>query len=303
MAGVVFLPSYWMVLVAVVLSGIGSAAFHPEALTQTRRVSGDRTATGASIFFFGGNMGFALGPLVVALLIQYLGTPGAALMIVPTLIGVTALLSQRRLFANANANRNRNKSVIAAIGTRQARLTLIGLLLLLIVMRSTVLTGLQAFIPLYFMEVEGMSKAAVAQMLTILALCGAVGTLFSGPLAERIGRRNVMVAAMAVVLVALAVFLRSDGLVRLLALAVAGAAITAPWTLTVVMVQDAMPNRLGLAGGLTLGTAYGASGLGVAALGLYADYAGLAATLQLLTLLPVLVLVLSLFVPNRAPKA
>jgi FSR family fosmidomycin resistance protein-like MFS transporter len=140
-------------------------------------------------------------------------------------------------------------------------------------------------------------------MLTILALCGAVGTLFSGPLAERIGRRNVMVAAMIVVLVALGVFLRSDGIVRLLALAVGGAAITAPWTLTVVMVQDAMPNNLGLAGGLTLGTAYGASGLGVAALGLYADYAGLAATLHLLTLLPALVLLLSVFVPNRAPKA
>jgi FSR family fosmidomycin resistance protein-like MFS transporter len=223
-------------------------------------------------------------------------------MIVPTLIGVTALLSQRRTIATANAHRGRSKAKIAAVGSRQARLALIGLLLVLIVLRSTVLTGLQAFIPLYFTAAEGMGKADAAQMLTILALCGAVGTLFSGPLAERIGRRNVMVAAMVVVLAALAIFLRTEGLVRLLALAVAGMAITAPWTLTVVMVQDAMPNNLGLAGGLTLGTAYGASGLGVAALGLYADSAGLAATLQLLTLLPALVLLLSLFVPNHAPK-
>lgn len=56
MVSVTLLPSYWLVLVAVVLSGLGSAAFHPEGLSAVRAVSGDKPASGTSFFFFGGNL-------------------------------------------------------------------------------------------------------------------------------------------------------------------------------------------------------------------------------------------------------
>ena len=291
--------NYWLVLVAVTISGLGSAAFHPEAITRVRSISGDKQATGASLFFFGGNLGFALGPLTMALLLDRFGTTGAPAIALPTLIFGALLWSQRRLYARAASAKDRVLSTPTGTNTRSQAFALVGLLLVLIILRSTVLIGLQSFIPLYFTELGELSKTEIARLLTILALSGAIGTLFSGPLADRIGRRTVMVGAMAIVLGALAVFLRTHGLAQMVALGVAGAAITAPWTLTVVMVQDAMPNNLGLAGGLTLGTAYGASGLGVAALGSFADTAGLAQTMLVLTLLPATVLVLSLFVPNR----
>ena len=299
MATVVLTNNYWLVLVAVTISGLGSAAFHPEAITRVRSISGDKQATGASLFFFGGNLGFALGPLTMALLLDRFGTTGAPAIALPTLIFGALLWSQRRLYARAASAKDRVLSTPTGTNTRSQAFALVGLLLVLIILRSTVLIGLQSFIPLYFTELGELSKTEIARLLTILALSGAIGTLFSGPLADRIGRRTVMVGAMAIVLGALAVFLRTHGLMQMVALGVAGAAITAPWTLTVVMVQDAMPNNLGLAGGLTLGTAYGASGLGVAALGSFADTAGLAQTMLVLTLLPATVLVLSLFVPNR----
>ena len=94
-------------------------------------------------------------------------------------------------------------------------------------------------------------------------------------------------------------FMHSDGVLQIVAISLFGIAMTAPWTITVTMVQDAMPRNLGLAGGLTLGTAYGAAGIGVGLLGLLANAAGLAFTLQFITWVPVLVLVLSFFVPER----
>lgn len=71
-------------------------------------------------------------------------------------------------------------------------MALVLFLLTLLVLRSVVLAGLQTFIPLYFTQAVGASKAATAQLLTVLALMGAFGTLFSGPLADRLGRRVVM---------------------------------------------------------------------------------------------------------------
>jgi FSR family fosmidomycin resistance protein-like MFS transporter len=301
MAGVLFLPSYWLVLAAVILSGIGSAAFHPEALTHVRTISGDQKATASSVFFFGGNLGFALGPLVAALLVERYGPAGAPAMLIPTAIGLGLLWSQRRRFDRPAPAPRRARPVadpLAAVFP-WATVGLVLFLLTLLTLRSVVLAGLQTFIPLYFTQEGGMSKAAVAQLLTVLTLMGAFGTLFSGPIADRLGRRVVMAGSMAVVVAALFVFMRAEGLAQLVALGVAGAMITAPWTITVVMIQDAMPNNLGLAGGLTLGTAYGASGLGVAALGAFADSAGLAQTMLIVTSLPVLVLILSLFVPER----
>lgn len=304
MAGVLFMPSYWLVLAAVILSGVGSAAFHPEALTQVRSVSGERAATGSSVFFFGGNLGFALGPLAAALLIERFGPAGAPAMLLPTALGITLLwLHRRRLERPARVPRRAAQAGDLAAAFPWGSVALVLFLLTLLVLRSVVLAGLQTFIPLYFTQEGGMSKAAVAQLLTVLALMGAVGTLFSGPIADRLGRRAVMAGSMAVVLAALYVFLRAEGLAQLVALGVAGAMITAPWTITVVMIQDAMPNNLGLAGGLTLGTAYGASGLGVALLGAFADGAGLAQTMLIITSLPALILLLSLFVPERRRAA
>jgi FSR family fosmidomycin resistance protein-like MFS transporter len=299
MVSVTLLPSYWLVLVAVIASGIGSAMFHPEALAAVRAVSGDKPTSGTSFFFFGGNLGFALGPFLATTLIAAFGAPGALGMIVPTILGFFILLTQRRRFG-AQTNPLGGRLVGVRQGTDKSRvLWLVVFLLALIAVRSLILSGLQTFIPLYFTGYTSLPKESIGGMISVLIFSGAFGTLLGGPISERIGRRNTMCAAMVVVLIALLAFMRTEGLAQLIAIGVAGAFITMPWPISVVMVQEAMPNNVGLASGLTLGLAYGASGLGVSALGGLADSAGLPTVMTLITLLPILVFVMSLFVPER----
>lgn len=57
-------PGFELTLATVALSGLGVAAFHPEAARLANYASGDRRATGMSHFSVGGNAGFALGPLI-----------------------------------------------------------------------------------------------------------------------------------------------------------------------------------------------------------------------------------------------
>ena len=58
-------PSYAFTFAAVLLSGIGVAAFHPEGSRFANYVSGARRSSGMSLFSVGGNIGFALGPVLV----------------------------------------------------------------------------------------------------------------------------------------------------------------------------------------------------------------------------------------------
>jgi FSR family fosmidomycin resistance protein-like MFS transporter len=140
-------------------------------------------------------------------------------------------------------------------------------------------------------------------MVTVLLISGAVGTLSGGLIADRIGRKPTMIATILLALLCLWGFSHSDGWLRLLFLGLTGASLSSIWPLIVVMMQEALPGNVGLASGLSLGTSYGATGLGVAALGVFADRFGLTPTMTLITLLPLVILVLSLFAPEKVARA
>ncbi|MEQ9093621.1 MAG: MFS transporter, partial [Miltoncostaeaceae bacterium] len=78
------------VLACVVGSGLGVAAFHPEAARVTNRLSAGRPATGLAWFMVGGNAGFAAGPLLVALFIPWLDVHTTLVFLIPG--GVVAVL-------------------------------------------------------------------------------------------------------------------------------------------------------------------------------------------------------------------
>jgi FSR family fosmidomycin resistance protein-like MFS transporter len=235
--------------------------------------------------------------LIAGYLISGGGLPAVSWLFVVSLIGAASLLLFKRAYVRPAPP---PRSLSARAGLKAAA-GLVVFLMVIIILRQTVASGLTTFIPLYFNAGGALDKTAVSQLISIFSFAGTLGTLFSGSVADRLGTRAVMVGAMVIVLGALLTFITIQVFwVQAVALAVAGAALTAPWTLSVVMVQDALPGQPGLAGGLTLGTAYTGISLGVYALGVLADHLGLNTTMWTIVLLPALVSVLSLFIrPQR----
>ncbi len=300
MISVLFLPTYPLVIAAVMVSGIGSAMFHPEAIARVRTVSADKATSGVSIFFSGGNIGFALGPFLATFLSVHLGNSGELFMMLPTILALGILatqwpvLSQPALKPEVKTDPE-TKSLVKAAG-------LVSFLMLIIILRSTTLTGLQTFIPLYYANDPNLSREMVAGFVTLFAISGVLGTLFGGVAADRFGRKLTMALTMLIALGGIYAFLHTTGLLRMSMIFIAGACLTAAWPIIIVMIQEAMPNNVGLASGLSLGTAYGAQGLGIATLGLIADHWGLNLVMTILTLLPIGVLALTMFVPKTIPQ-
>src|SRR5919109_4866500 len=85
-------PSYWLVLLLVVVSGLGVAAFHPEGSKFAAYASGRRRASGMSLFSLGGNIGYGLGPTATTPLVLALGLTGGLLLALPVLAVAGVLL-------------------------------------------------------------------------------------------------------------------------------------------------------------------------------------------------------------------
>src|SRR5438094_3022650 len=95
-------PSYWLVVLLVLVSGVGVAAFHPEGSKFAAYASGRKRASGMAWFSIGGNLGFALGPVATTALVAALGLRGGLLLAVPCVLvaaGIVAATPYLRGFA------------------------------------------------------------------------------------------------------------------------------------------------------------------------------------------------------------
>jgi MFS transporter, FSR family, fosmidomycin resistance protein len=296
-----FAPNYALTFAAIVLSGIGVAAFHPEGSRFANYVSGARRASGMSLFSVGGNIGFALGPVLVTPLMLVFGLHGTAFVLVPTWLMAAVLVHELPRLKTFRSD------VVSGRVSRSEQPEAWGpftLLAAVIALRSFVYFGLVTFIPLYFIHDLHAGKALGNAALSAMLLGGAAGTLAGGPLADRFGRRTVLIGSMSLLPVLIVAFLLSGPAVATGIAAITGAVTIATFAVTIVMGQEYLPGRLGVAAGVTIGLSIGLGGVGAPLLGVVADAHGLRAVFEILAVLPLLALPLTLALPARLkPKS
>jgi FSR family fosmidomycin resistance protein-like MFS transporter len=123
-----------------------------------------------------------------------------------------------------------------------------------------------------------------------------------GPLADRTGRRAVLAGAMFLLSPLIYAFTLSGPLPGMVFLAFVGAATIGTFGVTVVMGQEYLPGRIGVAAGVTLGLSIGLGGVGAPVFGAIADNYGLPAMMLTLAALPLVGLALTLSLPRRATE-
>ena len=290
-------PSYPLIFASVVVSGVGVAAFHPEAARFANYVSGTRRARGMSFFSVGGNAGFALGPIVATPLVLAFGLPGTLFLALPAALmaGVMVAETPRMLRLAPDGASGGTQEVDAS----QERWGPFAVMVAVVAVRSFVYFGLVAFVAAYYERVHGTSAALGNVALTVMLAAGAVGTLLMGPLADRFGRKAVLAWSMLALSPLVLGFTLVGPYAGMALLALVGAATVGTFGVTVVMGQEYLPGRIGLAAGVTMGLSIGLGGVGAPLLGLLADAGGLRTTMLAVAALPVFGLALALTLPAR----
>src|SRR5262245_6199571 len=163
-------PSYPLVALCVVFSGLGVAAYHPEGSKFAAYASGHRRASGMSLFSIGGNLGYALGPTLTTPLVLALGLAGGLLLALPG-IAVAVLLLALVPYLGSFAPEPGERHAV----TEPDRVGAITLLLGVIAFSSIAWFGLITFVPLWEVSL-GHSKAQGNHLLSLMLLAGGVGT-------------------------------------------------------------------------------------------------------------------------------
>ncbi len=286
-------PSYWLVLLLVLASGVGVAAFHPEGSKFAGFVSGHRRASGMAWFSIGGNLGYALGPLAATAVVSAFGLRGGLVLALPCLAVALALLAATP-YLRSFAPEPKATRVRAGADDRSAMTLLLGV----IALRSVAWFALITFVPLWEVSL-GHTKSHGNHLLALMLFSGGVGTLLLGPLADRFGRKPVLLASVIATGPLVLVFVLVGGIPGAIALALVGACVVGTFGVTMVMGQEYLPSHIGTASGLVIGLSVGLGGVAAVVLGRLADSTSLRAALLVAAAAPIVAIALAAKLPPR----
>ena len=292
-----FVPSFPWLLALACASGLGSGAFHPSGALDVRALLPERRrSSGMSIYVTAGTVGVAIGPLVGILVFGLAGLRGTGFLVIPGLLGGAYLLWRMR--AGVPAPASRAGGALGGSIPYGALAVVIGVMM----SRSWTVNVFQSFTPTWYKEL-GYGPAFYGPLATTLVLASAVGTVGCGTLADRYGRRAVILGTLVLTIPAILLFTLFPGPWAFASAVGIGflAASTAP--LMLLMAQQLMAARAGLASGLVMGLGFVTGAIGIPINGAIADAIGLQKSLMTHVVLVLVTIVLAWFLPSEKDMA
>lgn len=297
-AALALAPHYALILAAVTAIGVGSAVFHPESSRVAYLAAGDRRGLAQSIFQVGGNIGHAAGPIMTALLFVHTGQIGVLWLLPAAALAMAIQIYVARWYGGNQHLRPqpqpkpkpqyRAPGVYVQKPTSRPVLWAMIILVVLVISKQAYVAGLSSYYTFFLIEDHGVSIRHSQWFLFAFLAASAAGTFIGGPIADRVGRRNmiwfsILGTAPFSLLLPYADLFWSGVLA-----AAAGFILSSAFSIIVVYAQELLPHKIGFVSGLFFGLAFGVGGLGSALLGWIADHTSLMTMMILLSFLPLL---------------
>ena len=290
-------PSYGWLLVSGSLVGLGSSVFHPESSRVARLASGGQHGLAQSLFQLGGNVGSALGPLLVLWLV--LSARGAragqhriAWFSVAALVAIAMLLAigvwyKARVAEGASGKKKVDDHPRMQVSRGKLTQALV-VLMTLVFSKYFYLTSITSYYTFYLMQRFHVTLHQSEMYLFIFLGAVALGTILGGPIGDRYGRRLVIwVSIVGVLPFTLVLPYASLEWTAILSFII-GLVLSSAFSAILVYAQELVPGRVGMISGLFFGLAFGMGGLGAALLGKLADMTSLNLVYHVCSFLPAL---------------
>lgn len=280
----------WVLIALLLLIGIGSAMFHPQALATARSLSRERQGLSVSIFMVGGELGRGIWPTLVSLLVVHFGLPSLWVLAIPALLTIPLVnrtvpsLPKR---AKATAPLKVKDHLVPTI-------TLVGFAST----KALATVGIITFFPILW-HLEGGSLVGGASILTTFLVVGVVGNLSGGHLADRVGRRIILVTAGIVSTLLIPLLTFSHGFILWTLAGIIGIAAYATSPVTILIGQDIFPENRSLGSGFAAGFSNGIAALLVFVISLYINENNITNVFWVLSAVALISTTLALIIPKQ----
>jgi MFS transporter, FSR family, fosmidomycin resistance protein len=295
--------SYWMILGASALVGLGSSVFHPEASRLARMASGGRYGFAQSLFQVGGNAGQSLGPLLAAVVVGTRGQGKIAWFSAVAVLGIFILFNAGRWY-QSNLLRLKTVSRRPADAVQLSHFTIVSALAILITLifsKFFYLACISSYYTFYLIDRFHLGIEQAQLLLFLFTFSVAAGTIVGGPVGDRFGRKYVIwVSILGVAPFTLLLPHANLPMTAILSVII-GFVLSSAFSAILVYAQELMPGKVGLVSGLFFGFAFGMGGIGSAVLGQLIDLTNIRFVFQLCAFLPLLGL-LTAFLPDIERK-
>lgn len=285
-----WVPTYGLLLLNVILLGLASATFHPQASKTTNFLSDDGNRTSnMGIFSIGGNLGLAAGSVSMAFLLGLDGGIHNTLyMALPAIVAFLLVQKGMDSFIRVNREHELNrKQVQKESAGAPLPITALCLILFYIFMRSSIHSGISTYLPIFFIKFRDFSTAAAGSLVTAFLMGGVIGTYIGAILSDRLGAKKILLGSILLSIPGIGLItIASSQFMALVAVFTAGFCLIGSFATTTIFVQSLMPDNVGMASGLAIGLSVGMGGFGVTILGFLADHFGLPFVMNLLVWLP-----------------
>lgn len=295
-----FAPSFEILLVLATLAGLGSGAFHPFGAITASSVIGEKSRnTAMSIYSTGGTLGVAIGPMIGAVLFHVFGMRGTAVMLIP---GVTIAIWLLFAMRSVSVTGTRSKSYVRPTVQRSIPYLAVGIIIAVMMLRMFPTIGLQNFIPLWYDDM-GYGASYYGPLATVIVLSSAFGALGAGTLADKYGRRVVMLVTTILSIPAVWAFAEFPGHGAFVSGAAIGLLSGSTSPLMLVMAQQLMVGRAGVASGFILGLGFVAGAIGTPIFGAIGDAFGMQNAVRSQIIVLLLACVAAWFLPTEKRMA
>ncbi|NMO96727.1 MFS transporter [Paenibacillus lemnae] len=295
--------SYALVLFSVVLIGLGSATFHPEGMRVAHMAAGMRKGLSQSIFQVGGNAGQSLAPLLTRYIFVPLGQSGAVYFTIVAAAGVAVQTYVARWYQSmldaGYTFKKRTQGRLMDPARRKSIRHATFVLVLLVFVRSWYGAAISSYYAFYLMDAYRISLDNAQIYIFLFLGAGAVGTFLGGPLADRFGRRNLIMLSMVATAPIALLLPHVSAFWAGVLLVIGGFILLSSFSVTVVYAQMLHPGNIGTVSGLITGFAFGMGGLGSLALGNLGDAWGIGNVMIAASFLPLLGLLAFLLPKDR----
>ncbi|MDA1533764.1 MFS transporter [Bacillus cereus] len=293
MIGLAFAPNFIIVIISVLFIGLGSAVFHPEGARVAYMAAGAKRGLAQAIYQVGGNTGNSLAPIFTALIFVPLGQIGSLGFTAFAAVGIVLLIFVSNWYRNeleTGAVRRKKRAALEAenaIVSTHIKFVIL-LLVFLTFVRSWYGAGIGNFYQFYLIEHYGLSIKNAQYFVFAFMIAGVLGTFFGGPLADRFGKKTIIVFSM-LGSAPLALLLPHVSLVWVVPLFLCiGFISSSSFSVIVVYAQELVPGKVGMVSGLIVGLAFGLGALGSVVLGKLADIYSLQFIMLLCSCLPLI---------------